>query len=586
MLRIDQLLETAYYQYKVTGGCGEGGAAHVFKVERNDGEIFAVKILKKDNCVGEKLKRYKNEISFSIKSNHPNIIVLNDSGFVNVDNVKCPFYIMPYHEKTLRKLMDSTLDGEKVLKYLENILDGLEYAHKKKTWHRDLKPENILYDANEDKVIIADFGIAHISEELAETEVETRMATRLANFQYHSPEQKLRNNNHNITHLTDIYSLGLILNEMFTGTIIQGTGFTTIQDVSSEYDFLDDIVDKMVKQNPAQRISSITELKELIWPDRKVLVDDPVHKLPLNALIANVVPVQNKQRSEELKSYLVDPLKVIQLSDFVSTSTEKLTSLLKGEEFDVYKPALTSQTLEERIQKYDYYSSELCNYFAIGSYWINDNSFDVWKRSLERISNYYTDQNGLVVYLKLRQYAAIRLFYIAGISCVAKQNYKMLKRFFYEVNILKKNGEKDGVFALAGTNILSQDAGRLLPGYEKRHTPLSDYLLKTLRPFFQSLIPDDEEFEEQFLMFEYLFCLAYSANNYEEGAKFIWNPGGRFVWKDSSYNQHLPKRIDQAVSREGASWAPFAAGVFKVNFETFEKVKKKADMFYRELNWW
>jgi serine/threonine protein kinase len=142
------------------------------------------------------------------------------------------------------------------------ILDGVEAAHLQKVVHRDLKPENILLDAGGKTPAIADFGIAKFTEDLIATLVETSPAQRLANFQYAAPEQRIPGKEADVA--SDLYALGLMLNEMYTGAVPHGTDFKTIASVFPEMGFLDEVVAKMLKQQPQDRPKSIAEIKALI----------------------------------------------------------------------------------------------------------------------------------------------------------------------------------------------------------------------------------------------------------------------------------------------------------------------------------
>ena len=125
--------------------------------------------------------------------------------------------------------------------------------------HRDLKPENILHDRRNDRLAIADFGVAQFSEDLIATLVETAPTQRLANFQYAAPEQRTPGGT--ITAQTDIYALGLILNEMFTGNVPHGTQFRVIGDVAPAFAFLDPLILQMLAQSPSERPGSIGDIK-------------------------------------------------------------------------------------------------------------------------------------------------------------------------------------------------------------------------------------------------------------------------------------------------------------------------------------
>jgi len=81
----------------------------------------------------------------------------------------------------------------------------------------------------------------------------------LANFQYAAPEQRSRG--HAVDQHADIYALGLILNEMFTGEVPSGTGYNTIARVALDYEYLDSMVEEMIRQSPQERIHSVEEIK-------------------------------------------------------------------------------------------------------------------------------------------------------------------------------------------------------------------------------------------------------------------------------------------------------------------------------------
>ena len=159
---------------------------------------------------------------------------------------------------TLRDLMKRRIPHQRILPHFAQVLDGVEAAHLKGVWHRDLKPENILCDTESDTLVVADFGIAHFEEDELHAAVETQAHERLANFQYAAPEQHVRGKT--VDHRADIYALGLILNEMFTGELPQGTGYRTVVSVAPDYAYLDELVELMVRQSD-ERPQTINEIK-------------------------------------------------------------------------------------------------------------------------------------------------------------------------------------------------------------------------------------------------------------------------------------------------------------------------------------
>ena len=252
--------ETAFNTYSADKIIGEGGSARVFRAADEAGQLFAVKMLSLQRASNAKRKRFKNEIDFSKRAGHPNIVSVIDHGVHTSGKGKSIFYVMPLYKGSLRRLLKEGIRPEKALVYFSKILDGVEAANKMGVVHRDIKPENILYDESNDQLLIADFGIASFQQEELLTAVETKDSERLANFQYAAPEQRTRGLR--VDHRADIFALGLILNEMFTGQVISGTEPKTIASVTPEYAYLDDIVSEMIRQEADSRLFSIEKIKQ------------------------------------------------------------------------------------------------------------------------------------------------------------------------------------------------------------------------------------------------------------------------------------------------------------------------------------
>lgn len=239
---------TAFNTYSLVKQVGEGGNGKVWKAIDKDGKEFAIKFLERKNS--EKvLKRFKNETFFCITHKHENILPILDYGTAGKDYV---FYVMPLFAETLRDRVKAGIEPENISVIFTGILKGLSFAHKLGVIHRDIKPENILFMADSFVPVIADFGIAHFSEEDLVTKIETRQGDRMANFQYAAPEQRKKGGV--AVPQTDLYSAGLILNEMFTEEIPQASGYKHISDVSPEYGYLDKIFAGLFKQNPNERL--------------------------------------------------------------------------------------------------------------------------------------------------------------------------------------------------------------------------------------------------------------------------------------------------------------------------------------------
>jgi serine/threonine protein kinase len=280
----EQVFQSTFNTYHYVSDIGSGGSGIVVSVKDESNNTFALKYLNPDRISTDKSKRFKNELFFCEKNEHKNIIKVLDYGFIDLESEKCPFYVMPYYSETLRKLIGKKISPTDVLPFFSQILDGIEAAHLKKIWHRDIKPENILFDSTANTLLIADFGIAHFEEDFLHTIVETKPRNRLANFQYAAPEQ--RDPQGNVDHRADIYALGMILNEMFTGKLPHGTDFQKIGDISLEHAYLDSLVDQMLKQDPDQRHKDIATIKKTLIAHKNAFVSEQ----KLSQLKKTVVP--------------------------------------------------------------------------------------------------------------------------------------------------------------------------------------------------------------------------------------------------------------------------------------------------------
>lgn len=254
-------VSTAFDTYTIGKQIGEGGSGAVYEARNLAGDVVALKCLK-PNLAASKRKRFKNEVLFGQRHQHPNVISVIDSGAALDGKDTISFYVMSYYPKTLRHLIQKGIPASGALPLFSQLLDGVEAAHLLGVNHRDLKPENVLYDERSNTLVVADFGAAEFTEDELYTVIETKPGERVANFQYAAPEQKSRGGS--VDHRADIFALGLILNEMYTGQVPSGTNPRLIAAAAHDYAYLDDLVELMMRQLPGDRPSTISDVKKQI----------------------------------------------------------------------------------------------------------------------------------------------------------------------------------------------------------------------------------------------------------------------------------------------------------------------------------
>ncbi len=200
-------------RYELIKKIGDGGMSVVYKAkDRVLNRYVAIKILKPEFIKDPKfINSFRRESQAAAGLNHPNIVSIFDVG--KEGNIY--FIVMELLEgDSLGDIIqrDGALPERKAIEIAKQIALGLSVAHMNKVIHRDVKPHNILM--TEDGIAkIADFGIA---KAVNTGTIVNNTSTVMGSVHYLSPEQARGGY---IDERSDIYSLGIVLYEMLTGTV-------------------------------------------------------------------------------------------------------------------------------------------------------------------------------------------------------------------------------------------------------------------------------------------------------------------------------------------------------------------------------
>lgn len=199
-------------RYEIIKTIGEGGMANVYLA--NDTILdrkVAIKVLRGDLSNDEKfIRRFQREALSVSNLSHPNIVEVYDVGEEDGQY----YIVMEYIEgKTLKQLLKKreTLSLPEVIDIMLQLTDGLAHAHESYIIHRDIKPQNIMILDN-GLVKITDFGIAMALNATQLTQTNSVMGS----VHYLPPEQA---NGKSATVKSDIYSLGILMYELITGSV-------------------------------------------------------------------------------------------------------------------------------------------------------------------------------------------------------------------------------------------------------------------------------------------------------------------------------------------------------------------------------
>jgi hypothetical protein len=195
-------------RYRIIGLLGRGGMGEVYRA--NDlklGQPVALKFLPAATAKNQQLlARFHAEVRIARQVSHPNVCRVYDIGEVGGST----FLSMEYVDgEDLRSLLRriGLLPGDKAVEIARKLCAGLAAAHDKGVLHRDLKPANVMIDGR-GQVLITDFGLASMAGQLDGARLSEGTPAYMAPEQLAGKEVSVR---------SDVYALGLVLHEMFTG---------------------------------------------------------------------------------------------------------------------------------------------------------------------------------------------------------------------------------------------------------------------------------------------------------------------------------------------------------------------------------
>lgn len=243
--------------YKLLELIGEGGFGSVFMAEQHKpvSRKVALKIIKLGMDTREVVARFEQERQALAILDHPNIAKVFDAGATSTGR---PYFVM---ELCAGEPIDAYCDRHRLdisqrLDLFTQVCSAVQHAHTKGLIHRDIKPSNVLVSSHDGKphAKVIDFGIAKATaSKLAEHDVFTEHKQMIGTPAYMSPEQA--EGSLDIDTRTDIYSLGVLLYELLTGS----TPFTSRSLRSAAYAEMLRIIREVEPPKPSTRLSQSSD---------------------------------------------------------------------------------------------------------------------------------------------------------------------------------------------------------------------------------------------------------------------------------------------------------------------------------------
>lgn len=269
-------------RYEVVDAIGEGGMGTVYRVRhRALQRQFAMKVLRRDLARESDLcSRFIQEARAAATINHPNVVQITDYGTAPTG---IPYFVMEFLEGSpLSRLIKQSgpMPASRAVRMLLQIAAGIGAAHRAGVVHRDLKPDNIFVLPDHqggDHIKLLDFGVAKV----AGSARTTRTGTVFGSPHYMSPEQA---SGQPVDHRADIYALGVIMYELFTGHVpfeadtymgvltkhmfMAPEKFSTRLGNTRELGALEDITLRCLEKKPENRYPTIealvTDIEEMV----------------------------------------------------------------------------------------------------------------------------------------------------------------------------------------------------------------------------------------------------------------------------------------------------------------------------------
>lgn len=297
------------------------------------------------------------------------------------------------------------------------------------------------------------------------------------------------------------------------------------------------------------------------------------------------VAIASEDKVLKVKRLLSNESSSIELHDFLIEEIRRFLSMTSDDNFKV-SGASSKEDLLERMAKYEKATNDLSSLLACLSYWYKSAHKNVLQKVISSSTDRLDDASGLRLWLDLRWYPMILEIYISGIAAIASEKYDALHAVFSTKlnNDSHRNGKNTFVEAVGRKMSDLANVFKSIPGHERYHVPMSEYLFKILQPQLDEILFMGRSYEGAFDNFEVMLALALADLN-KQNDNNAWGPVGRFGWKQARDSNPPLSRIIKEAKDQGRNWGPLKAGMFGGDIDRFTLAADEYKGFIDRLSW-
>jgi hypothetical protein len=299
---------------------------------------------------------------------------------------------------------------------------------------------------------------------------------------------------------------------------------------------------------------------ELVERVRSLTALDQTHPASVQALVAT------------MKRHLAIPEHWIRLTDLISIEVERAIERIArlGYGFS----GGSREEVRGRAVAYARCCDSLIALAVAGGYWGRGEQVEHWKRAIRRLASVGdTPESGTDVLLDMRYFPALLVTYAAGVGAIAGQQFTTLHALLSTP--VRQGGEEVAVVISA---VFRSRAYAQYLSAERHYTPLSDFIHQVLRAPGREVLPDGQDYDEAFDMFEYLVTILN-----EEAHSGLWALYGRFGWRWRGRPEQARRMAERVLSMPAG---PLSAGMLDGSPDRFRKAAATVATDLQKGYWW